>query len=98
MTMSNDPTHIISPELGDVRENLDQLRRQLSKIHHDVNNPMTVLSGNIELIRELAKAMGVGHDFEGPLADIESALDVLTERIDKLMVVRQMLINLSDSL
>ncbi len=81
-----------------IREALDQLRAQMSKIHHDVNNPMTVLSGNTELIRELAKALGVEADLSGPLADMEAALDVLSECIDKLMVVRQIVSELSDSI
>ncbi len=81
-----------------MKEALDQLKAQLSKIHHDVNNPVTVVSGNIELIRELAKALGVETDFDGPLHDMQIALDDLTERIDKLMIVRKIVTNLSDKL
>ena len=97
-TMPQITDHIDSDDLLRIRETLDTLRAHLSKIHHDVNNPMTVLSGNTELMRELAKAMGVVDDFEGPLADMESALDVLSERIDALMVVRKILTDVSDSI
>lgn len=98
MTMPLQSTPTDSADRLHMREVLDQLRATLSKVHHDVNNPMTVLSGNTELIRELAKAIGVEGEFDGPLSDIESALDVLSERIDKLMVVRKVLSDLSDSL
>jgi signal transduction histidine kinase len=77
---------------------LETLKAQLSRIHHDVNNPVTVISGNTELIRELAKALGVEDDFKGPLEDMEAALDELSERIDKLMTVRKMMADLSESI
>ena len=81
-----------------IKEGLDQLKAQLSKIHHDVNNPVTVISGNTELIRELAKALGVEGELDGPLTDMQAALDILSERVDKLMVVRKMVTILSDKL
>jgi len=86
----------IGPE--NVQALLETIKGHLSRIHHDVNNPVTVLSGNTELIRELAKAIGVENDFKGPLEDMEAALDDLSERIDKLMIVRKMITDLSESL
>ncbi|MDA1027585.1 MAG: hypothetical protein O3B41_00815 [Bacteroidetes bacterium] len=96
--MKTTPTAIESLDVSSIKEALGQLKAQLSKIHHDVNNPVTVVSGNIELIRELAKALGVESEFDGPLNDMQVALDDLTERIDKLMIVRKIVTNLSDKL
>lgn len=96
--MKTTPTTIESLDASSIKEALGQLKAHLSKIHHDVNNPVTVVSGNIELIRELAKALGVESEFDGPMSDMQVALDDLTERIDKLMIVRKIVTNLSDKL
>lgn len=77
---------------------LQMLRTQLSTIHHDINNPVTVLSGNIELMRELAKAIGVENELEDSLHDMEAALSLLNERVDRLMVVRKIVSDAAETL
>ncbi len=73
---------------------LDDIRRRLSRIHHDINNPLSIVSGNIQLLQELSKALAVNEDFSGPLNDIEQSVDQLTASIDELMVIRNLLAQL----
>ncbi len=82
----------------DLLEKLEQIRHQLSRAHHDINNPLAVISGNVELLNELTKALGVDEELNGPLTDIEKAVELLTENVDRLMVVRKILTDLSDQL
>jgi len=77
---------------------LEQVRLQLSKTHHDINNPLAVISGNVELLEELSKALGVDADLGGPLEDIEKAVQLLAEHVDRLIVVRKILSDLTENL
>ena len=52
----------------------------------------------MELLKELAIALNVYADVEDPLEDMGAALDKLTEQVDRLMVIRSMLSNLSEKL
>ena len=82
----------------DLKGVLEQMRTHLSRIQHDLNNPLSVVSGNAELLKELAKALDVYGEMEAPLQDMEAALDKMTEQVDRLMVIRNMLSNLSEQL
>ena len=77
---------------------LEQLKSYISRIQHDLNNPLSVVSGNVALLKELAIALNVYADVEDPLEDMGAALDKLTEQVDRLMVIRSMLSNLSEKL
>ena len=77
---------------------LEDIRTHIGKIQHDLNNPLSVVSGNTELLLELSKALGVSDDFQPPLKDMEKALEKLTEQVDRLMVIRTLLTRLSENL
>ena len=77
---------------------LEQLKSHISRIQHDLDSPLSVGSGNVALLKELAIALNVYADVEDPLEDMGAALDKLTEQVDRLMVIRSMLSNLSEKL
>ena len=82
---------------GEMEQSLKDLRVRLSRIHHDINNPVSIISGNTQLLMELARALEVEEDFSGPLEDIEAAIDKLTASVDRLMEVRRMLSELAEA-
>jgi len=77
-----------------IQASIDGIKSQLYRIHHQINNPLSVISGNVQLLQELARVLGVQDDFSGPLADIVSAVDQLAESTDQLMVTRNLLAQL----
>lgn len=83
-------------EEKEIHDVLRRLRSQLSRIHHDVNNPLSVISGNSQLLLELAKSLGVEGELKDPLLDIEEALERMTESVDRLMIVRTILTDLEE--
>lgn len=83
-----------APENNDLERTLRDLRGRLSRVHHDLNNPLSIVSGNAQLLRELSKALGVEEEFHGPLDDLEAAVDKLSESADGLILVRRMLVEL----
>ena len=76
---------------GELPIPLDDLRAELSRIHHRINNPLSVISGNVELLTELARALGVQEDLGESLADIREALEQIAEATDQLTVTRRLL-------
>lgn len=77
---------------------LAQARALLSRIHHDVNSPLSVISGNVQLLQELAKALQVDSEFQDPLRDMEDAVDGVISSVDRLMIVRKLLADLEKGL
>lgn len=83
-----------APEHTDLERTLRDLKGRLSRVHHDLNNPLSIVSGNAQLLRELAKALGVEEEFHGPLDDLEEAVEKLADAADGLILARQMLVEL----
>jgi len=87
--------HRSSQELSD---QLEVIRAQFSRIHHDLNNSLSVILGNAELLSELSKALGLQDDLGGPIDDLSVAVDRLTENVDRLLAVRGLLNELTQPL
>lgn len=56
-------------------ESLDyqQVRSALLRANHDINNPLSIISGNAQLLLELARATGLDDGIIQPMRDIEEA-------------------------
>jgi len=82
----------------DLAAQLDAIRVQISRIQHDLNNPLAVISGNVELIKALSDALGVAPDVEAPLKDVGTAVEQLEGHVDRLLAVRGLLAELTAQL
>jgi len=72
------------------------VRKHLTRIHHDINNPLSIVSGNVQLLQELAKALKVSDDFDSSLKDIVTAVEQLNGRAEELLVLRNLLAELEE--
>lgn len=70
---------------------LERIRAELSRIHHDINNPMSVIAGNAELISALLDATNPDAGVEDALVDLRTAVDQLGDHVDRLLAVRGLL-------
>lgn len=68
---------------------LAELDRELGVLVHSINNPMTVITGNAQLLLELAKAGELDPMVEAALTDIEAATQTLTNLISDLARFRR---------
>jgi len=75
----------------DAQRLLDQLRREAGAVAHAINNPLTVLTGNAQLLLELARALDLDPALLRPIEDIEAASHQLVEAVDRLAALRQRL-------
>lgn len=49
---------------------LDHIRRELASFYHNINNPLTILSGNLQLLQLIAASMNVSEELTNPIKDI----------------------------
>lgn len=52
---------------------LMRLRAALAEVHHDLNNPLAVISGNTQLLLEMARVMDLDEEVVAPIEDIAAA-------------------------
>ncbi|MEM6644847.1 MAG: histidine kinase dimerization/phospho-acceptor domain-containing protein [Bacteroidota bacterium] len=83
-----------SPEGGKneqaLTERLAEIRAKASKVHHDVNNPLAIISGNAQLFLELASILGADEDLVQPVRDIEAASVRMADLLHGLMDIKQL--------
>lgn len=61
-----------------------RLRERLSEVYHDLNNSLAVISGNAQLLSELARAEDLGPAFTDPLEDVEAARADISDALERL--------------
>lgn len=76
----------------DLVRNAPEVAGRLSKIKHDANNPLAIVSGNAQLLRELAAMEGLGEEFMGPINDIIDASERVSEALNELTVLQRLLL------
>lgn len=59
---------------GDLQPpSLEEIRAALTRVSHDINNPLSIISGNAQLLLELANSLDLDEEFAQPVRDIEEA-------------------------
>ena len=64
------------------------LRQTLSKVYHDTNNPLSIVSGNAQYVLELGKAMDLDEEIVEPVRDIEEASERVAEGLRDISRIR----------
>ncbi|ACY48675.1 histidine kinase dimerization/phospho-acceptor domain-containing protein [Rhodothermus marinus] len=72
-------------------ERLRQVRQELSRLNHDLKNPLAIISGNAQFLHELIRLRGGDAELEGPVADIEEACRQLHALLQRLVALRDTL-------
>lgn len=73
--------------MSDAGAALRELREEIRKTCHDIQNPVAIISGNAEILAEAAAALGLSDDIRLPIVDIAEANDLLAERIERLRLL-----------
>ena len=72
-------------------ERIDMARRTLSSIFHDINNPLSIIAGNTQLLKEVVISMGLGDDVVEPVEDIEKATEQMVAHVRRIAELKEML-------
>ena len=86
MNTSSDTT----PESSSL-DSRTEVKSVLSQVHHDMKNPLSIISGNAEFLLELGRAAGIDESAMGSIRDIEEAAHDLEDIIDELARLREQL-------
>lgn len=65
----------------------EELERSLSNARHTISNPLTIISGNTQLLLQLAELKDADEEFVKPLQDIIEATEELQRLIDDVYTV-----------
>ncbi|NBB99413.1 MAG: response regulator [Bacteroidetes bacterium] len=79
-------------QLAEHREQMRLLRTihsTVATVKHEINNPLSIISGNAQLLVELARALDLGEDVAQPARDIEEASQRIAASLDKLGDLKQ---------
>lgn len=66
-----------SPSLEDIHDTV-------SSVHHDLNNPLSIISGNAQFLRELSREASVDDQFASSAEDIMEAAEQMADSIERL--------------
>ena len=65
------------------------LQQALSEVTHDLNNPLAIISGNAQLLLELARMLDLDPDVAKPIQDIEEASHRLAAMVHRLNELKE---------
>lgn len=68
---------------------MQEVRRALSKIYHDLNNPLSIISGNAQFLLEISKEQALSQQFVTSIEDINEAADRLHQSLAELTRIRE---------
>jgi signal transduction histidine kinase len=75
------------------QETTDQLpeeaREALSEVYHDLNNPLSIISGNAQFLLEISREADLDDAFVTSVEDIREAADRMAEALRDLMELRE---------
>lgn len=71
---------------------LETIRMTAATIKHEINNPLAIVSGNAQLLLELADSSEVDPDMLRSIQDIDEAARRIAASLDKLTVLRDLVL------
>lgn len=82
-------THAQVADVTDRPEDwVERVRNTLAEVHHDLKNPLSIISGNAQYLLELNKAAELDDHVATSIQDIEEAADRLRASLDRLAELR----------
>jgi nitrogen-specific signal transduction histidine kinase len=70
-------------------ESLDDVREAVSSVYHDLNNPLSIISGNAQFLLELTREADVDEQFVSSVRDIKEATDRMSDSLNRLTRLKE---------
>lgn len=68
---------------------MDEVREAVSSVYHDLNNPLSIISGNAQFLRELSREADLDDQFVSSVQDIQEAAQRMSESLDRLTRLKE---------
>lgn len=65
-------------------ETNEEIREVVSSVYHDLNNPLSIISGNAQFLVELSQEEELDEQFVSSARDIQEACERMSEALQRL--------------
>lgn len=88
--MADEPTREeLEAQVASLRTQLEGLAKAVVRAHHDVSNPLAIIAGNAQLLKEIGADYGLPDDLAACVSDIEAASEKLANALRALAEIRE---------
>lgn len=70
-------------------KSLEDVRETVSTVYHDLNNPLSIISGNAQFLLELTREQDLDEEFLSSLQDIREAADRISDSLNRLTRLKE---------
>mgnify|MGYP002763517178 CR=1 FL=1 len=70
-------------------ESLDDVRETVSSVHHDLNNPLSIISGNAQFLLEISQEEELDEQFVSSAQDIKEAAQRMADSLHRLARLKE---------
>ena len=75
----------------DQKKLIETVRSTVANVKHEINNPLAIISGNAQLLLELAKLKDLDEELVKPIRDIEEASLRIAESLEKFNSIKDLI-------
>jgi nitrogen-specific signal transduction histidine kinase len=66
----------------------EDIREVVSSVYHELNNPLSIISGNAQFLQELSQEQDLDEQFVSSAQDIQEATQRMSESLQRLTRLR----------
>lgn len=70
-------------------QSLDDVRDTVSTVYHDLNNPLSIISGNAQFLLEISEEEDLDEQFVSSARDIKEAAQRMADSLHKLTRLKE---------
>lgn len=72
-------------------ETKEDIHETVSTVYHDLNNPLSIISGNAQFLLELSQAEDLGEQYQSSARDIQEAAQRMADSLQRLTRLKERL-------
>lgn len=70
-------------------ESIDEVRDAVSSVYHDLNNPLSIISGNAQFLLEISEEEELDDQFVSSARDIKEAAERMADSLHRLTRLKE---------
>lgn len=70
-------------------ESLDEMHETVSSVYHDLNNPLSIISGNAQFLLEISREEDLDEQFVSSAQDIKEAAQRMADSLHRLTRLKE---------
>lgn len=70
-------------------DSLDDAHERVSSVYHDLNNPLSIISGNAQFLLEISREEELDEQFVSSVQDIKEAAQRMADSLNRLTKLKE---------